>query len=236
MEKQQLSLTDWQRIFMGDAPWIFLVELLYRALIVYFLLLLFMRLMGKRMASQMSWSEMSVILMLGAATGLPIQVPDKGLLPSVVVFIVILALHRGISLWTFKSRRAELVTYGDVVILLKDGRLLPDGLKGALLSPHKIFASLRTKGIEHLGQLRRVYAEASGDLTVIKYRKPRPGLLIIPQYDLSSGRYRVAAGRFACSYCGNIVVADYKTAAGTCDFCGVACSWHEAVIDEAANT
>lgn len=236
MEQQQLSLTDWQRIFMGDAPWIFLVELIYRALIVYFLLLLFMRLMGKRMASQMSWSEMSVILMLGAATGLPIQVPDKGLLPSVVVFCAVLALHRGISFWNFRSRRAELVTYGDVIILLEDGRLLPDGLKGALLSPHKIFASLRSKGVEHLGQLRRVYAEAAGDLTLIKYRKPRPGLLIIPQYDLSSGRYRVAQGYFACSYCGNVIAAEHQPAAVECGFCGMACSWYEAVVDEEKDT
>ena len=40
---QQVSLTDWERILMGDAPWIFLVELLGRSLVVYLLLSVLVR-------------------------------------------------------------------------------------------------------------------------------------------------------------------------------------------------
>src|SRR4051794_27526535 len=116
MDQQQISLTDWQRVVMGDAPWIFVLELLVRALVVYLLLLFFMRLMGRRVAAQMSVTELAVILMIGAAVGLPIQVPDRGLLPGVVVLSVVLICHRSLSYLAFRSRKVELLTHGAVII------------------------------------------------------------------------------------------------------------------------
>jgi hypothetical protein len=95
MQQQQISLADWQRLLMGDAPWVFLLELLVRAVVVYLLLLLFMRWMGKRVAGQMSTTELAIILSLGAAIGLPLQAPDKGLLPAVAVLLVAVAFTGG---------------------------------------------------------------------------------------------------------------------------------------------
>lgn len=63
-----------QRILIGDGPWAFLLEVVVRAALVYVLLLVAMRMMGKRVAAQLSITELAVILMLGAAIGVPIQV------------------------------------------------------------------------------------------------------------------------------------------------------------------
>jgi hypothetical protein len=229
MQQQQISLADWQRLLMGDAPWVFLLELLVRAVVVYLLLLLFMRWMGKRVAGQMSTTELAIILSLGAAIGLPLQAPDKGLLPALAVLLVAVAFHRGLSLWSFKSRRVEVLTQGDVGILLKDRRLLPEGMAGEHFSPEKIFASLRAQGVEHLGELRRVYIEPSGDLSLIKYKRSRPGLLIVPEIDPSSGRYEMAEDHYACSNCGNVVASDHEPL----DYCGEP-RWTEAVTEAGA--
>jgi uncharacterized membrane protein YcaP (DUF421 family) len=232
-QQQQISLADWQRLLMGDAPWVFLLELLVRAVVVYLLLLLFMRWMGKRVAGQMSTTELAIILSLGAAIGLPLQAPDKGLLPALAVLLVAVAFHRGLSLWSFKSRRVEVLTQGDVGILLKDGRLLPEGMAGEHFSPEKIFASLRAQGVEHLGQLRRVYIEPSGDLSLIKYKSQRPGLLIIPELDSTHGRYEKAEDHYACSNCGNVVASDHEPLV-YCEHCGEP-RWTEAVTEAGAS-
>src|SRR5215218_4576119 len=231
-QQQQISLADWQRLLMGGTPWTFLLELLVRAVVVYLLLLLFMRLMGKRVAGQMSISELAIILSLGAAVGLPLQVPDKGLLPALAVLAVAVAFQRGLSLWAYKSRKVELLSQGDVSVLLKDGRLLPEGMEAEHLSPEKIFASLRAQGVEHLGQLRRVYLEPSGDLSLIKYKRQRPGLLIIPESDSSHGRYERAEDHYACSNCGNVVASDHEPL-DYCEYCGEP-RWTEAVTEAGA--
>ena len=143
-----------------------------------------------------------------------------------------LAFHRGLSLWSFKSRSVELLTQGDVGILLKDGRLLPEGMAWEHFSPEKIFASLRAQGVEHLGQLRRVYLEPSGDLSLIRYKSQRPGLLIIPELDSTHGRYEKAEDHYACSNCGNVVGSDHEPL-DYCDYCGEP-RWTEAVTEAGA--
>jgi|SRR4029453_12507712 hypothetical protein len=64
------------------------------------------------------------------------------------VLLVVLAWQRGLSFWAFKSRRMETLSQGDVSILLKDGRLLLDGLNKALLSRERVMALLRVQGVE----------------------------------------------------------------------------------------
>lgn len=66
-----------ERLLIGDGPWAFLVEVIPRAVVMYLLLLVAMRLMGKRVAAQLSITELAVILMLGAAIGVPIRCRRK---------------------------------------------------------------------------------------------------------------------------------------------------------------
>jgi len=223
------ALTDIHRILMGDAPWIFVIELVIRTLIVYFLLLFFMRLMGKQVASEMSCSELAVILMLGAIVGLPIQSPDRGLLPAVLVLLVVLVLERGLAYWSFRSRKVEVISHGDLIILLKDGVLLPEALKESLLSPAKIFAALRSKRIEHLGQLKRAYLETTGNISIIRYRSPRAGLLIVPELDIKHDGYEKVSGQYACGFCGNLHPSEERPEV-QCRCCGRT-TWSAAVIE-----
>jgi uncharacterized membrane protein YcaP (DUF421 family) len=101
-----------------------------------------------------------------------------------------------------------------------------------VLAREKVYAALRAQGVEHLGQLRRVYLEPSGDLSLVKYKRQRPGLLIIPESDSSHGRYERAEDHYARSNCGNVVVSDHETL-DYCDSCGEP-RWTEAVTEAGA--
>lgn len=62
---------DITKILVGEPGWGFLLEAAIRAICVYAMLLVVMRLIGKRMAGQMSRTEIAVIVTLGAAVGAP---------------------------------------------------------------------------------------------------------------------------------------------------------------------
>jgi uncharacterized membrane protein YcaP (DUF421 family) len=113
----------------------------------------------------------------------------------------------------------ELLAVGDLTLLARDGRMLLDRMREVVLAREKVYAVLRGQGVEHLGQLRRVYLEPSGELSIIKYRRPRPGLLIVPEIDPSAGRYELAEDSYACSNCGNTVVSDHEPL-DYCEYCG----------------
>src|SRR4051812_19046276 len=175
---------------------------------------------------QIQLTDWHRILAGGAPWGVLLEVVLRAAF-TYLLLIVAVAFQRGLSLWAYKSRKVELLSQGDVGVLLKDGRLLPEGMAAEHLSPEKIFASLRAQGVEHLGQVRRVYLEPSGDLSLIKYKRQRPGLLILPELDSTHGRYEKAEDRYACSNCGNVVASDHEPL-DYCEYCGEP-RWTEAV-------
>jgi uncharacterized membrane protein YcaP (DUF421 family) len=207
------------RLLMGDAPWAFGLEVIWRAVAMYVLLLVFMRLMGKRVAAQLTIIETAVILMLGAAIGLPIQVLTQGILPAVVVLATTTLLHRTLLHWALRKERFETVIYGDVILLLSEGRMLLDNLSKSKISRELLSSELRAHGIQHLGELRRVYMETSGAFSIIPAQRPRPGLSLSPDHDDSFNEHLKAVDSFACWSCGHVVDAQH-TSHAPCGYCG----------------
>ena len=73
---------------MGETPWWFLAEVAVRAIIVYLILLITLRVMGRRVASQMTISELAIVVTLGAAVGVPMQDPKRGMLGAVAILAI----------------------------------------------------------------------------------------------------------------------------------------------------
>ena len=165
-----------QRMLVGDAPWSFAAEVIVRALSIYVVLMVIMRLMGKRIVAQLSRGELAVVLMLGAAIGVPIQVATQGILPAVVVLATVALMQRGLS-WVCARRRAfEKVVYGEIAILIEDGVMNLDIVAAMQISPDMLMSQLRALGVRQLGELRRAYMETSGQVSLVHYARPRPGL------------------------------------------------------------
>ena len=181
MDFSDIRLTDFMRIAMGNAPWWFLIEVVCRGIVMYLLLLVVMRLMGRRIGGQMSTPELAVVFTLGAAIGMPVQAPQSGLLAAAVVLLVAFVFQRSVAHLSTKSRRFEIVTQGAVVVLVEEGRVNNDNRAKAALSRDKVFSELRSQGILQLGQLRRVYLEAPGEFSLVHYVKERPGLPLAPE-------------------------------------------------------
>src|SRR5690554_2634268 len=151
----EIKLNDWYRIFIGEAPTEFLLEVFIRTVILYIVLLIILRLMGKRMTGQITISEMAVMITLGAIVSAPMQVPDKGIVQGIVILFCALAFQRGLNFWTVKSRKAEALVLGDVCLLVRDGRIDVDQLKKEKMSRQQLFAMLRNNNFFSLGQVER---------------------------------------------------------------------------------
>jgi hypothetical protein len=84
-----------------------------------------------------------------------------------------------------------------------------------------LFQQLREHGVEHLGQVAYAYLETDGELTVFRSRSSRPGLPIVPPWEIEApaalgfGELTREREIAACEQCGTI--ADLKHA--TCPHC-----------------
>ncbi|QCR21880.1 DUF421 domain-containing protein [Pontibacter sp. SGAir0037] len=228
MKKEDIHLSDWKRILIGDAPWEFTIEVFIRTLVIFLLLVIVLRLLGKRMSAQLTLTEMAIMLVLGAIVSVPMQIPERGIIPTVLALFFTLLFQRGWNYLAFKNQKIEFLTQGKESLVVKDGRLLLDEMQKSSTTREQLFSELRRMDVQHLGQVKRVYQEAYGMFSLYKKADPCIGLSILPEQDKKLwDEEKKIEGHFACFRCGHTVESDNKPDQ-ECKFCG-ANRWVETI-------
>jgi len=227
MKKEEIHLWDLKRIFFGQAPPEFLLEVLVRSLIIYVTVIIIARFLGKRMNGQLSILEKSVMVLMGAILAVPMQQPDKGLLQGIVLLLGILLLLRGINWLAFKNKRLERVIHGGTALLIKDGELQLEAISKAKVSKQQLFTIVRSKEIYQLGKIKRLYMEPYGIFSLYEQEENKPGLSVLPPNDEDLTEHLKETAAQACCNCGHVETV--PVAAGSCPRCGNS-KWTTAVI------
>ncbi|MGX5854388.1 DUF421 domain-containing protein [Dyadobacter jiangsuensis] len=216
MKKEDIHFGDWQRMLLGDVPGGFYWEVVLRIAVIYLILMVSMRLMGKRMASQLSRNEMIAMVSLAAAIGVPLQAPDRGILAAVIIAAVVIFIQQTMARLATRNQRLESITQGNLSILITDSRLDLPQMEVTGITREKAFSQLRSHGIRHLGEVKRLYFEADGSFTLILNNDGRPGLSILPEADPEFIRQSCRASELlVCRRCGQpFAVTD--SACGNC--------------------
>jgi uncharacterized membrane protein YcaP (DUF421 family) len=221
MKEYEITITDIQRILFGQVTGYFYIEAIFRILIIYLILVMSMRLMGKRLSSQMSRNEMAAISSLAAAIGIPLMNPDRGILPAVIIAIIIIIFQVLVARKAAANRRFEALTQDRLEVVAEDGKLNPKVMLHTRVSRDRVFAQLRSANITHLGMVNRLYFEASGNFTVVQASEPKPGLSILPEWDkeLISDLLSPVATQI-CYHCGEENSKESGDGKKICAHCG----------------
>lgn len=174
---------DWPRMFFGEVPAEFYIELIIRSFLVYLLLQVSMRLLGKRMARQLSRLDLAAMVALSSSIGVAMLSPINGMLPAFIIALFIIGISRTISYFSTKSEKFATLTQGDISTLVLDGVLQLDTMENVRITRDMLFAQLRSAKIKQLGKVNRVYMEADGSFSIVKSNNPKPGLLLLPEWD-----------------------------------------------------
>lgn len=202
---KEIGVSDLHRIIFGDAPVVFMIEVLVRTLIIYAVLLLVVKWMGKRMAGQLTVTELAVMIMLGAIVAPAVESPEKGIVLGIMTLFVILIYHRGLTYWGVVSNKVETLTQGKPSVLVKDGVIQTKEAKRTGVTHAQIIAVLRKKEFYNLGQISRMYLEACGLFAVYEAKAPKPGLSLLPVADdeVHTIQHYHTDGIRSCTNCGN---------------------------------
>ena len=160
---------DWHRIFFGDqAGLIYLLEVVFRTVVMYGYVLLFARFIGKRGVGQVSPFEFILIIIISSAAGDPMFYRHVPLLHGIVVLTVVMILHRLVSVVTDRSERAEDFVEGEPILVVDDGRIVERSLGGGRLSRRELMMELRQQGVGNVGEVERAFFEPSGKVSVLQ--------------------------------------------------------------------
>lgn len=221
MEQQIIQVFDWKRMLIGDEPPLFLLEIAFRTTVIYLYAMLLLRWLGSRTIGQLSTIEFLLVIALGSAVGDAMFYPDVPLLHALLVITVVVVANKGLDILIARNATAERAIDGIPEEAVRDGSICRDFLDSTTLSENELFQQLREHGIEQLGEVAHAYVETDGVLTVFKTRQPRPGLPIVPPWEIEPPAEvkprEIGADDhpLACKRCGTIA----EPGATTCACC-----------------
>jgi len=197
---------DWTKLLMGEEDWPFLLEIAVRTFAMYLIILIGLRLLGKRGVGQLSVFELVVIISLGSAAGDPMFYKEVGMLIPVVIFTIIVSSYRLTTYLSAKSSDFDALVEGKATYIIRDGEFSIGNFSKEGLAYDEFFSELRQYSISHLGQVETAIIETSGSISVYFYpdEKVRYGLPILPDLFGNAIVKITKAGIYACSFCGNV--------------------------------
>lgn len=215
------KIFDWSTLLFGEQNAWFVLEILFRTLVMYIVILMGLRLVGKRGVRQLSVFELVVIIGLGSAAGDPMFYQEVGLVSALFVFLTIVLAYRITTYFTAKSKKFEELIEGKTICLIEDGRFCHKRFSKEDLAQDEFFAELRNRGVSQIGQIERGYLETSGEVSLFFYRDEdvKPGLPILPHEFEQPVTVISEKADYACRHCGSTFTLG-PAPAHTCTECG----------------
>ena len=137
-----------------------------RVLLVYLLLLIAIRIMGKREIGQLSNLDFVVAIVVAELATLPITDHHLSLAESVLPMLIITALQVSVSLLCLKSNRFRRILYGRPNVLIARGKMQMGEMRKARYNIDDLLSQLRQKDVFDVASVDYAVLETSGDLTV----------------------------------------------------------------------
>ena len=142
---------------------------------------------------------------MGSVAGDTMFSPDVPLSHAAVVFALVMGLYLLFNHLTEWFPKFSDWLEGKPVLLVQDGRIEIGAFDKQNLTHKELFGQLRLHQIEHLGQVRRMYIEATGEMSIFFYPPDelvRPGLPILPEAFAILPADQIGRGAHACANCG----------------------------------
>lgn len=158
-----------------------------RAIVLYIIVLIVMRLMGKREIGQLQPFELAISIMIADLASIPMTDTGVPISNGIIPILGLLVMHLLISVINIKSIRAREVICGKPRILIYRGKIDENALKKERFTINELEERLRGNNIVNLGDVEYAILETSGQVTVIQKPEKRTTIpedfSIKPEYE-----------------------------------------------------
>ena len=146
----------------------------FRALILYFVVILCVRLMGKRQLGELQPTELVITILMSNIATLPVEDVNIPMSMGIIPIFTLVSLDVLVSFACLKSRRLAKAVSGTAKIIISDGRIDQHTLKELRFSPDDLMASLRSVEIFDPSEVQLAVVETTGKISVCRKKSQSP--------------------------------------------------------------
>ena len=159
----------------------------FRAIVLYVVVLIVMRLMGKREIGQLQPFELAISIMIADLASIPMTETGVPITNGIIPILGLLVMHLIISIINIKSIKARQVICGKPTFLIYRGKIDEKALKKERFTINELEERLRGNNVINLGDVEYAILETSGQVTVIQKPEKRTAIPedfgIVPEYE-----------------------------------------------------
>ncbi|MBR4721011.1 MAG: DUF421 domain-containing protein [Clostridia bacterium] len=145
--------------------------LIIRTLILYGLIIVAIRIMGKKQIGQLQPSELVVAIMISDLAAVPMQTIDIPLLTGIVPVLTLLVAEVTMSFISLKNKRARKYITGEPSIIIKKGHISEKELEKARFTLNDLMEELRISGYPDVSKIDMAILETNGEISIIEESK-----------------------------------------------------------------
>lgn len=149
-----------------------------RAILLYLLVLVVMRLMGKREIGQLQPFELAITILIADLVAIPMQDTGIPLIAGIIPVLTLLIAHLTLSYINLKSDRLRGVICGKPTILVENGKIVEQNLRDSRYNLNELMEQLRIRNFSNIADVEFAILETNGQVSVIPKSQKRP---ITPQ-------------------------------------------------------
>ncbi len=139
-----------------------------RSIFLYIIVLIVMRLMGKREIGQLQPFELAISIMIADLASTPMADAGIPLTNGIIPILALLVMHLIISILNIKSIKARQILCGKPSILIYRGRIDEKMLRKERFTVNELEERLRGSNVVNIGDVEYAILETSGQVTVIQ--------------------------------------------------------------------
>ena len=164
-----------------------MLVIFFRSIILYIIVLVVMRLMGKREIGQLQPFELAISIMISELASIPMTEVGIPISNGIIPILGLLLMHLIISFINIKSIKMRELICGKPSILIYQGRIDEKKLKKERFTINELEEKLRSNNVMDIGDVEYAILETSGDISVIQKPDKRSvtpeDLNIMPDYE-----------------------------------------------------
>jgi uncharacterized membrane protein YcaP (DUF421 family) len=141
-------------------------ELIVRSIIVYTVLIVLLRITGKRQVGQLAPFDLVLLLVLSNAVQNAMNGGDNSVLGGVISAVTLISLNFMVGYLAYRSKRLEILIEGQPEVLIHNGKLFEQVMTRAQLTHHELNAALRQAGCLSVAEVHCAILENNGTITV----------------------------------------------------------------------
>jgi uncharacterized membrane protein YcaP (DUF421 family) len=151
-----------------------LLEIVLRTGVIYLLVLIGVRLSGKREVGQMTPFDLTLLLLLSNSVQNAMTGPDTSLAGGAVAATTLLVMNYAVGTLSGRSRKMRRLIEGQPSLLIHDGKPIEEHMEREHVSMDELHRALREHGINSCDQVALAVLEVDGSISCLKYDEIKP--------------------------------------------------------------